>query len=164
MAKSTKKAAKKAAKTSAASSGIIDPKYREAMANRDPDWVSQHIAKHASDGEDGVTSKRVIELAKANQLNQESLDQLRKTDANAGRVRMTIGNMLRAAARQRHGLFGTDGKFYKADPAFLKSGKFPAPSEPTHDREGTKFAKAKAAPAKAASKKAGKQQSEAAAA
>lgn len=148
MAKSTKKAAKKAAKTEA-SSGIISQEYRKAMKERDPDWVSQHINKHATDGEEGVTSKRLIELAKANSLSQESLDQLKKTDANAGRYRMTIGNMLRAAARQRHGLHGTDGKFYKASQEFLLEGKPPAPDAPTHDRDGTKLKTAKAVTGKA---------------
>lgn len=159
--KTAKKAVKKAA-AKAESSGLIDPKYREAMKGREPDWVGQFIAKHATvkdgDGNMVVTSARILELAKNNMLNQNSIDQLRKTDANAGRIRMTIGNMLRAAARQRHGLYGNDGKFYKADSAFLTAGKFPAPESPTHDRDGVKIAKAKT------TEKAGKRQSEAAAA
>ena len=56
---------------------------------------------------------------------------------------MTIGNMLRARAKARHGLFDVEGEWHEASEEFLDG------AERTQERDGTKIAKAKPAEAEA---------------
>jgi hypothetical protein len=133
-AKTNTKGAKRPAKKAAASggAGIIDPKYREAMKDREPDWVRKHIAKHAAEG-------KMLELAQANGVLPAVISRLKSM--NPGQVSMTLANILRGFASARHGLHGTDGKFYKADPAWLKDRG--APDQPTHSKDGEKIVRKK---------------------
>lgn len=50
-----------------------------------------------------------------------------------GRLRMTIGNQLRAIAKKRHGLKGADGKWHEADQAFIDA----AGTEKTEKPDGS---------------------------
>jgi hypothetical protein len=134
-AKPKTKGAKRPAKKAAAGgggAGIIDPKYREAMRDREPDWVRKHITKHAAEG-------KMIELAKANGVLPDMIARLK--NMNPGQVSMTLANVLRGYASARHGLHGTDGKFYKADSAWLKDRG--APEQPTHTKDGEKIIRKK---------------------
>lgn len=135
---------------------IIDPKYKGRAARAD--FVSKLITDHASTpvlkvvktkDEDGTvtettepTGKTSIDLeklfaiAEANGFNATLKygDQVERLNA-PGRLRMTIGNVLRAVARKRGGL-NVDGKFVHADDEFM------AGALPTHNPDGTKIAKA----------------------
>lgn len=138
---------------------IIDAKYRDKYRGN-KDWLAQLIDKlvldpvmrekpikddegnvtgteEVSTGKTRVNLDRLFALAEANHINVEKYrDQADRPNA-PGRLRMTIGNMLRAAARHRHGLFDLESNWVDADADFLGD------AERTHERDGTKIAKAK---------------------
>lgn len=164
MAKAAKKApAKKAAKAApeASTKSIVDPKYREAYKQRGPDWLGQLIIGVAQptvdktvsvpDGEGGrktvkkkapsdVDIKALFGLAKENGLDIAKYKAQEGSHGFAGRMRMTIRNMLQAVAKQRHGIY-VGGTFKKAPAEWLTEKK--APESPTHTKDGEKIAKKK---------------------
>lgn len=140
-------------------SSIVNPKYRELYKTREPDFVAQVLNDQAVDtktvkGKDGAEEERrgmvnvdaLFALAEANGLEVEKFRSQVGSPNFAGRFRMTVGNMLRATARKRHGLYIYDNKGKKvwedAPEEFLAAHNITG--EPTHDREGVKVPKAKA--------------------
>lgn len=135
---------------------IVDPKYR---VKKEPDFVAKLIADNATkfktvtkkvkvegsdettetseEKPDGVDVDKLFNLAKVNNIDVAKFDAQRDAHGFAGRFRMTLSNMLRAAAKQRHGLYDASGEFQAAPAEFLEAQK--APEAPTHDRDGTKF-------------------------
>lgn len=134
---------------------IVDPKYRDKY-RENPDWLTSVINDHCYDvvtkekvtkNEDGSettetvnTKKTSLNLERFLALAEENHIDVAKYRADMdkknapGRLRMTVGNMLRAAAKKRHGLH-VDGKFVHADKEFI--GDTPK----THNPDGTKIAK-----------------------
>ena len=125
-----------------ADKSIVPEKYREKY--RGPgDWVKQFINGIVNEAktkevdvkdEDGKVTGTETKTLKATTTNLDKLFALAEVNGldvdkykgdvgkknAAGRLRMTIGNMLRAAARKRHGLNGLDGEWYDADAEFLE--------------------------------------------
>ena len=138
---------------------IIDPKYRNKYRDGG-DWLSNFVDGEVKEtitkektvtAEDGtktvetvatnktrISMDHLFALAEANSLDVAKY----KADADKpnapGRLRMTIGNMLRAAAKKRHGLFNVAGEWNDAPAEFIGD------SEKTHNPDGSKIAKAKA--------------------
>lgn len=121
---------------------IIDPKYRE---RKDPDWIGHFVdgqvkapvmkTVDVKDAEGNVTGKTEVEtketridldrlfaLAAVNAINADKFKEQVDRKNAPGRIRMSVGNMLRAAARRRHGLYSIDGTWHEA-PAELIDGK-----------------------------------------
>lgn len=137
---------------------IIDAQYREKY--KTPDWLGDFVNANAVDAvtkevevkdEEGnvtgtetkTTGKTVLDLDKffdlceKNHVNTDKMRAQRDGKNAAGRIRMTLGNSLRAAARRRGGLFDLDGEWNEA-PEEITKGK-----EPVENADGTKIAKAK---------------------
>jgi len=154
--------------TEAAPKSIVDPKYRGKKNN---DFITQLIEKHATAYKTKVTETKVegtddvvktetqvpngvdvdglFGLAAVNNLDVAKFHEQRDGHGFPGRFRMTVANMLRAAARNRHGIYepGEPGKhasWVEADAAWLKASRPPAPVSPTHNRDGSKIKKVKA--------------------
>ena len=144
---------------------IIDPKYRDKYRTN-KDWAARFIdsqvqvpvmkevsTKHedgtvttelVATGKTRVDLDRLFGLAVINKLDIEKYrEQVDRKNAT-GRLRMTIGNMIRAAGLHRHGLYDLEGTWNDADAEFLGD------RELTQDRDGNKIPKAKAETAKAA--------------
>jgi hypothetical protein len=138
---------------------IINEKYKGKYKGAS-DWIGRlieekctKITKTKAKGDEPAKETKELHipslfaLAKANGLDKEKLDALKAqqdTPNAPGRIRMTIGNMLRAAAKRRHGLVDTDGTTLTPDADFV------LPAEPVEDLAGEKIAKApKEAAAKA---------------
>ena len=114
------------------------------------DWINQLMDKHytteipgtpAEKDADGKVTKRATKGKREFDIEgatawAEENGLTVKTYPNPGMYRMNIGNMLRAAAKRRHGLM-RDGKFRKAPD------DFPVNEEKTEKPDGTKIAKAK---------------------
>ncbi len=137
---------------------IIDPKYRDKY--KDPDWIGELINSNATDAvtktvkskdKDGNETEETVEtkkrkldldrffaLCKANHIDTASMEEQVGRPNATGRIRMTLGNSLRAAARRRGGLFDNDGNWQDAPEAITKG------AEPTENPDGSKIAKAKA--------------------
>lgn len=146
---------------------IVDAKYRDKYKKRS-EWMADLLKEHASTfktipakeqvgerGGDGFkeavaerkvsTGVDVEALFKIGAENGLDLEKFRaQTDGHGfpGRFRMTVGNMLRNVAKQRHG-FWLNEEFVEAPEDWLKEAG--APAEPTHEQDGTKIAKAKPA-------------------
>jgi hypothetical protein len=107
---------------------------------------------------DGVDVNAVFKLGRENGLNLDKYEEQRGSHGFAGRIRMTVRNMLQAEAKRRHGLV-VDGKFVNAPADWLEAKN--APAAPTHNPKGEKIAvpkppkaeKPAEAPAKDAAKK-----------
>lgn len=143
---------------------IVDPKYRDKYKG-EKDWLAALIdskcvvantKEKTSKHEDGSEFKEIVTLkstsinldglfalAEANGLDVEKYKTQIGTHGAPGRLRMTIGNMLRSAAKKRHGLYTVDADGEKtwnaADEAFIGG------AELTHNKDGSKIAKAKPA-------------------
>lgn len=136
---------------------IIDPKYRTKYRGN-ADWLSSFIDEQVKQAvtrektvtaEDGTKTTEVVKTAKT-RIDMPSLFGLAeanhldvakyKADAekpNApGRLRMTIGNMLRAVARKRHGLYDIEGVWHDAPADFIGD------AEKVQNPDGSKIAKA----------------------
>lgn len=84
---------------------------------------------------------KLLGLARVNNLDEGAIANLekQKDKRNApGRIRMSIGNMLRAAAKKRHGLYDLDGEWTDAPTDFVGE------TERTEERDGKTIAKAPA--------------------
>lgn len=138
---------------------IMPEKFRDKNYKGAQDWVKSFIDDQVLDvvtkevttkHEDGTkttetvaTSKtsvnmdRLFAMAEANHLNVDKYKgDVEKKNA-PGRLRMTVGNMLRAAARKRHGLNDIAGDWHDAPADFIGD------AELKENRDGTKIAKAK---------------------
>jgi hypothetical protein len=122
---------------------IIDKKYAERYRkNREnADWFStfvdgqvqvkdtKEVLKTAEDGtetKETVTLKRtrldldkLFALADANHVDTAKMKAQRDQKNAPGRIRMTLGNNLRAVAKRRHGLNDVGGVFHEADAEFI---------------------------------------------
>lgn len=147
---------------------IIDPKYR-AKYKTAIDWLSSFVdgivkqavtrekTTTAADGTkttETVTTKEtrvdldaLFGLAKANNLDVAKYEAQRDQKNAPGRLRMTIGNMLRSEAKKRHGLFSLDGTWNDAPAEFIGD------TVKTHNPDGTKIKVEKPAAAVAEAEK-----------
>lgn len=124
---------------------IIDPKYAATYKNKPKDWTASFIDDHTAipdtrektvkvKNEDGtetehtetVTLKKtrldldaLFGLAKANAIDTAEMEAQRDRKNAPGRIRMTLGNQLRAAAKHRHGLNDLNGEFHDAPADFI---------------------------------------------
>lgn len=133
---------------------IVDPKYRMKYKTA-IDWLASFVDAQVkvtvmkdktttdTDGnkvtesvatkETRVDLDKLFALAKANSLDVAKYEAQRDQKNAPGRLRMTIGNMLRAAATKRHGLFDADGNWTDAPAEFI--GENPK----THNPDGSKI-------------------------
>lgn len=143
-----------------ATKSIIDPKYRNR--EKKADWVANFIDgivqksvtkdKVVKETVDGVETSRIetvtlarktldldalFGLAKANSIDTATMEEQRDRPNAPGRIKMTLSNSLRAAARKRHGLYNLDGEWNDADAEFIGD------SALTHNRDGSKIVVAK---------------------
>lgn len=143
-----------------AAKSIINEKYRDGRYKlENQDWLGKLIADKVTqftekttkvaiegkDGEfknvttqvaDGVNVDAVFKLGRENGLNLDKYEDQRGSHGFAGRIRMTVRNMLQAEAKRRHGLV-IDGKFVTAPAEWLQSKG--AADKPTHDQKGVKI-------------------------
>ncbi len=105
---------------------IIPKKYRNNYKGAS-DWIGEFIdgqcrTKGENDKDEGLNPSLLCDLAAANHVKEDKVAHFRgdigKKNA-PGRLRMTIGNMLRAAARKRHGLFDLNGDWVDAPDTFI---------------------------------------------
>lgn len=139
---------------------IINEKYRDRYKPENRDWLAKFIDDQCTSpvtkektvkDEDGNETTEVVELkrrvldlealfdlAEANHIpaREKYADQADRKNA-PGRLRMTIGNMLRAAARKRGGLFDNDGEWNEAGDGFEVNDPL------TENPDGTRIAAAK---------------------
>ena len=143
---------------------IIAEKYR---GNRDKDWLANFIDTQVrvavmktvkiKDEEGNVTgeeqvpsAKSAVDLDKLFALCQANAIDTAKMEAQVdrpnapGRIRMTLGNSLRAACKRRHGLYDLEGDWVDAPEDFLGD----APLK--ENRDGSKIAAPKDEDAEAA--------------
>lgn len=81
---------------------------------------------------------KLFALTDANAIDSKEMQAQRDRKNAPGRIRMTLGNALRAAAKHRHGLNDLDGNWIDAPADFIGD----APK--THNPDGSKIAVAKA--------------------
>lgn len=132
---------------------IIPAKYADAYKDRTPDWVGDKIAENCvtvtKNDKGKETSSldvdRLLTLAQENGIDTTEYEKQVDRPNAPGRLRMTIGNMLRARVKRRHGLFNCNSKWSNAPAEFLES--ISAPGKPTEKRDGEKIVQPK--PAKA---------------
>lgn len=136
---------------------IIDPKYRGKYTKETRDWVGAFIDTECGSpvmktvktkDEDGTvktsevaTGKVAIDVDKLFKLAEQNhidCEKYAESKDAVGRMRMTLGNSLRAAARKRHGLKNLGGTFMTASTEFVKD-----LGEATETADGQKIAKAK---------------------
>lgn len=156
-AKPAAKTAEKPADTApaAAAKSIIDAKYRDGRY-KEQDWLGTLIAgvatttkevqKTTGEGDERVTKTEIVPdginvdalfaLAKENGLDVAKFEAQREGHGFPGRFRMTVRNMLQAAAKKRHGI-RVAGKFEAAPADWLAAKQ--APDKPTHTQDGTKI-------------------------
>jgi hypothetical protein len=142
---------------------IIDPKYRDRY--KEPDWLGEQIngacyeqttkdvevpIKDPDTGEDtGKTETQTktvgkpklnldsfFGLCQENKIDTADMEAQRDRKNAAGRIRMTLGNSLRANVKKRHGLY-VNGEWVGAPAEYL--GSIGAPDEPTETRDGEKI-------------------------
>lgn len=77
---------------------------------------------------------QLFQLARANHIDPSAMEAQRGRPGAPGRIRMTLGNSLRAAARHRHGLFTMEGEWVDAPADWV--GDNPR----TQERDGSKIA------------------------
>ncbi len=141
---------------------IMPEKFRDKNYKGAQDWVKSFIdgavlvavtKEVTTKNEDGTETTETVDtnktsidmdklfaLAEANSFDVEKYKgDVEKKNA-PGRLRMSIGNMLRAAARKRHGLYTIEGEWTDAPADFIGD------AELKEHRDGTKIAKAKPEP------------------
>lgn len=149
---------------------IVSAKYRNKYKGATRDWLAQYLFDNATKTKDvtvtkpsadnpdekvtttekrpdGIDTGVLLTLCDANG-GQKVTDKLRGHESDhgfAGRCRMTIGNVLRRVAGERHGIVGVDGNFVPAPTAFLT--QIGAGEKPTHNPDGSKIAVATTTPA-----------------
>lgn len=138
---------------------IIDSKYKDRYKAKD--WLGTFIDEQASEqvqksvptkNEDGspgpdelvpvgkpvLNLDKFFALTRANAIDTASMEAQRDQKNAPGRIRMTLGNSLRAAAKKRHGLNTIDGTFVEAPAEFLGD------ATKTHNPDGSKIVVEKA--------------------
>jgi|GEM_PF-4983705 len=182
----TIKATGAAADAPAAATGgksIINAKYRDGRYKAEnQDWLGRLVGEKVTtfserekkvpvEGQegafktikervaDGVNEDAVFKLGRENGLNLDKYEAQRGSHGFAGRIRMTVRNMLQAEAKRRHGIV-VDGKFVSAPAGWLEAKGVAKGATPTHDQKGVKIpvpakpkAEKPAEPAKADGKK-----------
>ncbi len=152
---------------------IVDSKYRDKYKNAEKDFVAQGLADNGSavktvKGKElknaegkvtgvepdreivtGVDVEKLFTIASDNNLDVAKYRSQVGGHGFAGRFRMTLANMLRAAAKQRHGLFF--GGHWVPAPAEWLTEKG-APEKATHNQDGSKIPVAKVEKPKAEAK------------
>ena len=84
------------------------------------DWLGEFIDDICVDDKDGLNLDRLLDLAAKNGADVDKFrGDVGKKNA-PGRLRMTIGNMLRSRARKRHGLFNLNGDWVEATDEFIE--------------------------------------------
>ena len=126
-----------------AKKSIIPPKYQGKYKGAE-DWLSEFIDGQAKvvpmkdktvtdgEGDDAVTNvisvaagkakldlDKLFALTDANGVDSKEMQAQRDRKNAPGRIRMTLGNALRAAAKHRHGLNTIDGTWTEAPAAFI---------------------------------------------
>lgn len=102
---------------------MISAEYRKAFKDKPKDWARLFVEKHCYEEEtlpEGSKKKArvVANIEKMAQLAAiNGIDVTRFTDDkyNTGQKIMNINNILRAAAKKRHGLKGPNERFVKID-------------------------------------------------
>jgi hypothetical protein len=135
------------------SGNFINEKYQGKYRGAS-DWIGELIDAEClvedKDGNVSLDLKALFALAKANGIDTAKYKAQAEQPHATGRLRMTLGNALRARARRRHGLLTADGTRKKlTDPKSIE-----APPEPIEKIDGTPIEGAKKAPAKKGAKKA----------
>lgn len=139
---------------------IIDSKYRDKY--KTPiDWLAEFVdsqvkkpvmkTKTVTDEESGEKTETQVETKKTrvdmdalfglmdqNNIDVAKYEEQRDRPNAAGRLRMTFGNMLRAAAKKRHGLVDLNGEWHDAPAEFVGD------HAKTHNRDGSKIEAPKA--------------------
>ena len=89
---------------------FIDPKYAHRYRGSS-DWVGAMISEHCTSKEDGTIDLDILfKFAERNGIDTAKFRGQTGAPNAPGRLRMTIGNMLRARALRRHGLKGPNGR------------------------------------------------------
>lgn len=153
--------------TASTNKSIIDAKYRNKYKNR-KEWLSDLLKANASlsheipaklavgeEGKegykaatpartvvDGVDVDALFKIGAENGLDLAKYEAQKGGHGFPGRFRMTVGNMLRSVAKQRHGIT-IGGEWQEAPEEWRKN--VGAPEAPTHNKDGSKIAVAKAA-------------------
>lgn len=103
---------------------------------------SETVEEISEEKPGGVNVDALFELASTNFIDVKKYETQRETHGFPGRFRMTLANMLRSRAKQRHGLFDTDANWHAAPPEWLSEKS--APEKPTHTPQGEKIVPPKA--------------------
>lgn len=131
---------------------FMPERYRDKYRG-DQDWLGNFI---------NANCRKVLEEGKAAQLCLDSLMILAEVNAvdakdvsywrkqfnkpgAPGRIRMTIGNMLRARAKRRHGLLDLEGNWVEADAEFIGDARRTEESDGSPSEEVLKEREAKKA-------------------
>ena len=148
------------------SNSIVDPKYHRKMWAGANDFVTELFREHCSGtktvkvwqkDENGNTIKddngkavyateersmgvdvdKIFMLCRVNNIDVDKFERQKGSHGFAGRFRMTASNMIRHAAKKRHGIYviQDDRKIWIAAPPEWLAEKN-APSEPIENRDG----------------------------
>lgn len=119
---------------------IIPEKYRGVK--KDPDWLASFVDGEVKEtvmktvkikddegnvtGEEEVPSakskvnlEKLFDLCAKNHIDTSKMQEQRDRPNAPGRIRMTLGNSLRAAAKRRHGLYDLSGDWHEAPADFI---------------------------------------------
>lgn len=113
-----------------AKTDFMPEQYRDRYRGN-PDWIGSFIDDNCRKVlEEGKAARlcmdSLLTLAEKNGVPAESVADWRgqvDRPGAPGRLRMTVGNALRARAKRRHGLIDLDGNFVDADPEFIGDAK-----------------------------------------
>ena len=107
---------------------IENEKYKGKYKGKDRDWLANFIdGEVVVDGipaHEGKTAPKYVSVERLlalGEINGVDVSKIAVGTGNsvAGRVRMTIGNSLRARAKRRHGLLNIAGSFVQAPTEFI---------------------------------------------
>jgi hypothetical protein len=115
---------------------VVPMKDKTTTETIDGEEVTKTISVAA--GKAKLDLDKLFALTDANGIDSKEMQAQRDRKNAPGRIRMTLGNALRAAAKHRHGLNTIDGTWTEAPAEFVGD----APK--THNPDGSKIAVAKA--------------------
>lgn len=115
--------------------------FRDKVTKHKDEETGEEFEKteSVSTGKKALDLDKLFDLCKANAIDTADMEAQRDRKNAPGRIRMTLGNSLRAAARHRHGLFNLDGEWVEAPADFVGD------SAKTHNPDGSKIKVEKAA-------------------